>query len=166
MSDVAYQPPRGIGWMQMQLMIEYIIFLLTDRSERRANMAKIQVIGDACVITSTATMEGIKKLEKHCPDALKIYDENDNVVFKVSSTTGEGSVSKYGISFNSTSRTEGGFATVTLNIADVDGDIKDYIADKYGIAITRLTELEDSMDDAISEVDRNIAAIKANITVA
>lgn len=129
-------------------------------------MAKIQVIGDACVITSAATMEGIKKLEKHCPDALKIYDENDNVLFKVSSTTGDGSVSRCGISFNSASRTDGGYATVTLNIADVDGDIEDYIADKYGIAITRLAELEDGMDDAIATVDKNIAAIKASITVA
>lgn len=129
-------------------------------------MAKIQVMGDACVITSTATMEGIKKLEKHCPDALKIYDENDNVIFKVSSTTGEGSVSKCGISFNSVSRNDDGYATVTINIAGVSGDIEDYITDKYGIAIKYLNDLEDGMDTAIESVDKTIAAIKASITVA
>lgn len=129
-------------------------------------MAKIQVIGDVCVITSTATMEGIKKLEKHCPDALKIYGENDDVLFKVSSTTGEGSVSKYGISFNSVSRTDDEYATVTINIAGINGDIKDYITDKYGIAIKYLADIEDSMDAVIESVDKNIADIKASITVA
>lgn len=129
-------------------------------------MAKIQVIGDACVITSTATMEGIKKLEKHCPNALKLTDKDGNVTFKVSSTTGDGSISKYGVSFNGVSRTNDGLATVTINISGVEGDVVDYITDNYGSAITHLGEIEAAIDDAVEAIDKEISAIKANITVA
>ena len=129
-------------------------------------MAKIQVIGDACVITSTATMEGIKKLEKHCPNALKLTDKDGNVTFKVSSTTGDGSISKYGVSFNGVSRTNDGLATVTINISGVEGDVADYITDNYGSAITHLGEIEAAIDDAVEAIDKEISAIKANITVA
>ncbi len=133
-------------------------------------MARITIAGDAVVITSTQTLEDIKTLEKYRPSALTLYEENENgkkvAAFKIGSTTGEGSVSPYGISFGGVTHDDQRLATVTLPAPTGAADIKDAVADKYGSAVLALEKVEAQISDAVAAVAADREAVKANITIA
>lgn len=133
-------------------------------------MAKIVIAGDAIVITSTQKLEDIKTLEKYRPNALTLYETDENgkktEVFKVGSTTGEGAISQYGASFGSTTHDTAKLATITMSLPRGVEDAKKYVADMVGVAIINLNKVEEQFEAALAEVTAEKAAVLENISIA
>lgn len=127
------------------------------------NAAKVTVIGNAVVITSSLLFEDIKLLEKYSPSSLKITNDEDEEVFVV--CHGKGSMSKYGICFDKPSRDDEGFATVTGIIPEGVEDVKKYIADMLGVALFNLEEIEERAAADLPSVLGKIAKINEMISV-
>lgn len=131
--------------------------------------AKINVLGNACVITSSLTLEQIKTLEKYRPTALQLTEKDEDgcpvTTFAVS-TGAEGKVGRYGITFNEPSRDDAKKATVTVMIPNGIADAKSYVADKYGAIISNLNKVEEAYATAAAEVEAERQAILGAITVA
>lgn len=133
-------------------------------------MAKIVIAGDAIVITSNQKLEDIKLLEKYRPKALCLYETGENgkkeEVFKVGSTTGEGTISQYGASFGSTTHDEDKLATITMTLPRNVTDAKQYVADAIGVAILNLNKVEAQFAAALADVVSEKAAVMENISIA
>jgi len=132
-------------------------------------MAKITIAGDAMVITSSMTLEEIKKLEKYSPKSLVLKEKEDSKdveVFRVGSTDGAGSINQYGASFGSASHDEKALATITMCIPKDTEDAVSYAADKVGAALMNLNRIEDGSALALRIVDEERAKVLQNITVA
>lgn len=133
-------------------------------------MAKITIVGDAMVVTSTKTLENLKTLEKYRPKALRLYETNDEgkreEIFTVGTTKGTGSINQYGASFASSTHDEAKLATITLPIPAGTADAKEYAAEKIGVAITLLNKVEAQIDGALADVAADKAKVLENITVA
>ena len=132
-------------------------------------MANIKIVGDAMVVVSSHTLEDIQTLEKYAPKALSLYEANEDgkreEVFKVCTTTGAGSVGKYGVSFSSSTHDEAKLAAVTLCIpADVE-DAKEYAADQVGYAVMKLNQVEAQIPEALRQVEAERAEVLRNISV-
>ena len=130
-------------------------------------MAKITIVGDAMVITSSKTLEDIKLLERYRPKALALYTEDGKEeTFRVGTTTGVGSIGTYGASFGSVSHDEDKLATITMNIPSGIEDAINYVEDVIGTAIISLNKVEEQFDDALAEVRAEKAEVRSNITIA
>ena len=133
-------------------------------------MAKITIVGDAVVITSTQKLEDIKLLEKYRPKALCLYETGENgkkeEVFKVGSTDGNGAISVYGASFGSTTHDDEKLATITMSLPRDVSDAKQYVADAVGVSILNLNKVESQFAEALAEVVAEKAAVMENISIA
>ena len=131
------------------------------------NAAKVNVVGDAMVVTSGAKLEDIKSIAKYRPNALVLMGGKDNKeeLFRVGVTKGAGSISQYGVSFGKESRGDEGFAQITLLLPD-GKDVKEYISDTYGRALLNLEKLEGTFHGVLEEIGAEKARIEAVITVA
>ncbi len=129
-------------------------------------MAKIIIAGDALVIESAHTLEEIKILETYRPKALMLYDEDgEDAIFLVGTTTGKGSITRYGASFGSASRNGSGNATITTEIpADVT-DATKYAEEKIGISIIHLNAVEAQFASALEAIEAEKETIRSNINV-
>ena len=129
-------------------------------------MAKILAVGDVLVVTSTKTLEELAFVEKHRPKALELRSEDGKeVVFKVGTTCGNGSINGFGVSFGSASHDDNKFATITLPIPAGVTDAEKYAIDTIGTSIIKLNQIEEGLDAAIDEAKEELAEVKANITV-
>lgn len=135
-------------------------------------MANITIAGDAVVIKSTATLEELALLEKYRPEALelKTLDENNKMVtdFKIGTTTGQGKVSKFGISFGKATHDEEQKAMVTTLLPDgIDEEsVMAYVADTYGSAVIKLNAIEDTLALNLQIVKADREAVLDCITMA
>jgi len=132
-------------------------------------MAKINLTGDALVITSTLKAADLQTVEKYAPTALVVREKDEDSgkmipVFKV--TTGSaGSISAYGVCFSGESRDGNGFATLTIPFTGSKdaATAKAEIADKYGAALAQLNKVEAALPDALKKIaadrDKVVAAI-------
>lgn len=133
-------------------------------------MAKIIIAGDSYVVTSGVKLETIKTLEKYRPKALCLYETDENgkktEVFRVASTDGEGSISKFGAAFGSVTHDTEKLATITGIIPRGVENAVDYVADRIGVAIFLLNKVEAQCTDAVQEVEAEKAAVRETITLA
>ena len=131
-------------------------------------MAKITIVGNAVVITSTLKLEEIYRVKKYRPDALTLKGGEDGKepIFCI----GVGSVGKinqYGAEFDGETHDERKLATITL-LLDGFGeteDLKEFIADGIGAWVATLGKLEAQIPAVLEEIDAERAEIMANITV-
>lgn len=131
------------------------------------NAAAIKIVGGVAVIESALKLEDIKKLAKYRPAALSLFEgtgKDKEEVFQIGAGRGYGSISTFGASFGSHTTTDGK-ATITIEIPEGTEDPKAYIADKVGVAILNLNKVEAQFEAANADIDQEIAAINANITV-
>lgn len=128
-------------------------------------MAKIKVLGQAVVVTSSIKLEDIKKVKKYRPDALILKGGEDGKEQIFALGVGEGSVNKYGASFNRETRDNDKLATMTLTTSYDGEDIQEHVADELGEALVKLRAIEEKFPAIIAEVDAERAAIMADITV-
>lgn len=130
-------------------------------------MAKIIIAGDATVIKSTLKLEDIALVQKSRPKALTVYDEEDGKkipesAFSIGVTAGKGSVTGFGICFNSASHDQG-LAQVTVPVPAGEGDLKERVAEAYGVAVTKLARLEAKLPEIISCIKADNAAMLGSI---
>jgi len=134
---------------------------------------KISVVGNAAVLTSSIKVEEIKTLQAGNPQALKVFKDKENTdeVFGISyCEDATPSVGKYGITFNSATRDENKYATLTLTLPrnlKTNDEIKAYIADKaFGtVASSYMAELEKSVPTEAKKLTDARTALIGQITV-
>ena len=129
-------------------------------------MSKVQIIGNAIVVTSSVKLEDLKTIQKYRPCALTLLGGEDgkDPIFaaKVGCTSG---INKYGATFAEASRGEnGGYATMTI-MDEITGDPADFVAEKYGTAIRNLNALEEKLNGVLDEIVAERQAVKDSITV-
>ena len=131
-------------------------------------MAKITIVGDAAVITSSLKLADIKKVAKYRPSALILMGGEDGKepVFRIGATDGDGIINQYGAEFNGETRDAEKLATITLTFSvEGDCDIKEVVADTIGPWVMTLNKLEAQIPGILEEIDAEKEAILANITV-
>lgn len=133
-------------------------------------MAKVTINGNALVITSVKKLEDIKAVSKYAPEALTLYGVDDNGKkcedFKVGLGTGCGDINRFGVTFSDTTTNAQGLATVTIGICVVDGgDVKEYVADKFGASLRKLAQVEEQIAPALAVAKADKDAIMNDITV-
>ena len=131
-------------------------------------MAKMNIAGNALVVTSGMTLEQLNMVKKYRPGALKLMggEKKDQEIFCIDTYTGNGGISAYGACFGSVTHDDEKKACITIVLEGVKGDIKEYVADTYGEAYTHLCELEATLPGVIEEITTQKSAIMAAITVA
>lgn len=128
-------------------------------------MANIKVAGNVAVIESAVSLDTLKRIEKYRPKALQLFDDAKEPYFAVATSKGDGSVSRYGVSFGQASFGEGRNAVVAIDIPEGVEDAKAWIEDRIGTAILNLNKVEAQLGDACAEIDVELAAIRDHITV-
>ena len=115
------------------------------------NAANVQISGASAVLVSDVTLADWQKVQKYAPEMMKIVDEEGEVLFKVMTSRGTGSVNDYGVCFGEHTN-EGGKATVTILF---DTEVADKVAAIKEIAGNALLDL--------NEIEKEIPAILADI---
>ena len=128
-------------------------------------MAKIVIAGDAVVITSAIKLEDLRTIQKHRPTALilKGGEDGNEPIFAINVTNGNGDINQYGASFGSATRDDAKLATITLVAPGIDGDIKEFVADKLGSALINLNKLEESLPDVVQSITAERAKVMESI---
>lgn len=131
------------------------------------NAATVKIVGGACVIESSATLEDLKMLKKFRPNVLSLFEakgDKKEPIFAVGLTNGAGSICEYGVSFGTVASADGK-ATVTLMIPEGTTDPKKWAEDRIGVSILHLNKIEEGFEAAIADVACEKAAVSAAITV-
>lgn len=132
-------------------------------------MAKISIVGNAAVFTSEMTLEALATIQKYRPGALKLMggENNKETLFTVmvGGESGSGSINEVGAYFTDATHDEAKKACITMCLNGVKGDIKEYIADKWGKALTHLNALEAKLPEVLAAVKQEKEAVMAAISV-
>ena len=129
---------------------------------------KTSIIGDAFVITSDFTLDQLKKVSKFRPDALKLKGGEDGKQTLYTVITGDkpGGFNNVGAIFGSKAHDGSDKATITMDVNCIPGEDKlSGLAEEYGRGLTYLKKIEENLQTVIDEIDADLAAIKASITV-
>lgn len=131
-------------------------------------MAKIIVAGEAVVITSSMKLTDLETIKKYNPKALVLMGGEDGKepVFCIGVNRGKtGSINQFSVDFGAETRDDKKLATMTLMTSGVTGDVKEFVADKYGAALMLLNKLEATLPAALEAIAAEKKAILENITV-
>ena len=126
-------------------------------------MAKVKTVGQAIVVVSDVKLEDIEKVEKYRPEALVLKGGEDGKeeIFRIG--TGAGKINTYGASFGEATRDEEKLATITMTTNYSGDNIKEFICDELGAALTNLGKLEKAIPEVIEAIDKDRAAIMEGI---
>ena len=129
-------------------------------------MAKVKTMGQAIVVVSEVKLEDIKKIQKYRPEALVLKGGEDNKeeIFRVG--IGDGKINTYGASFCEETRDDEKLATITMTTNYNGDDIKGFIADELGGALTNLGKLEKTLPEVLESIDKERTANMEGITIA
>lgn len=126
---------------------------------------KIRLYGSALVFESAVAKEDIETLAKYDPKALTLYNEEKQPVYTIG-TAAKGSVGKFGIVFDSESRTPEKLAVLTCNGADVPQENpQGFLADAYGRVVDYVNQIEAGIPAALEAVAAKKAKVSESITV-
>ena len=131
-------------------------------------MARITVAGESVVVTSAITLENYRMIAKYRPAklVLKGGDDGKEPIFAVGvATNPRGSINKMGAEFGSEAHDGTGRATITFDLPQTDGDVKEAVAEKVGAAIIYLNKLEETLPDVVKEIADEKATVLENISV-
>lgn len=132
-------------------------------------MAKITIVGDAIIVTSSKSLTALKTLEEYRPKALRLVETDENgkkeEIFRVETAAANGTINQYGATFASETHDVEKKATITIPLPAGVEDVKDYATKLVGKAVVRLNKIEAGIDAALAEVEAEKAEMLANITV-
>ena len=134
-------------------------------------MANVTIAGNSFVITSSISMADLETVKKYRPAALTLADEETKETYFKVGVGSTSSVSDHGISFSGVSNDEAKKATATLPIPsdslseNSDGNAKDYVLDKAGLALANLNKVEAGITTALADIRKERDTIAANIKV-
>ena len=131
-------------------------------------MAKVTIAGDAVVVTSAIKLEDLRNIKKYRPAALilKGGEDGKEPIFAINVTNGNGDINQYGASFGAATRDDKKLATITLVAPGVEGDIKEFVADKLGSALINLNKLEETLPGVVQSIAAEKAQVMGAISVA
>jgi dissimilatory sulfite reductase (desulfoviridin) alpha/beta subunit len=138
----------------------------SQKSEKGGYAMKIQITGNAFVVTSALTVKDIQAVAKNAPDKLKIKDEEGNVLFAVSYNESHPSLSNFGIAFGGKTRDEKALATLTGTIPNGTADAKEFVADKISGVVAYLEQLEKSIPESAKALEEARKKLIGSITEA
>lgn len=129
-------------------------------------MAKVTIVGDALVITSSLKLEDIKTVQKYRPEALILRGEKEEMLYAICASRGvEGTIDENGAAFCSETHDEHKNAVITMVLPRVEGDIKEWVADKIGQALTKLKKLEETIPAVLEQVKAEKTAVMEAISI-
>lgn len=129
-------------------------------------MAQIKVNGSAMVVTAQVTLEALKNIQKHRPNALKLMsDDGKECIFAIGVAAGRGSINKFGATFSDVTHNTEGLATITLDIPAEVTDVQEYAMEKIGVAIIHINNIEQRLGDTVAEIDAERALVMQSITI-
>ena len=131
-------------------------------------MATIKILGDSFTVVSTLKVAEVKTLEKYAPKALKLISEDDkkSEIFGVGFNANGGSINKIGVTFNGESEDGLAYLTQPIKTDAKTAEAKQAaVMDAIGFATLSLKKVEDKAAEALTEIQTNITAVKAGITV-
>lgn len=132
-------------------------------------MAKVTIAGNAVVITSSMKLADLATIKKYRPKALRLMggENNKEELFVIDvGDKAPGSLNSVGAAFCETTNDDAKMACITITLNGVQGNVKEYVADKYGEALIHLNALEAKLPDVLKEIAEQKTGIMANITVA
>lgn len=132
-------------------------------------MAKVTIAGNAVVITSSMKLADLATIKKYRPKALRLMggENGKEELFVVDvGTSGNGGLNNVGAAFCAATHDDAKKACITINLDGVQGDVKEYVADKYGEALIHLNALEETLPAVLTAITAQKADIMANIAVA
>ena len=121
-------------------------------SDIAGTKARALVLGCACIILSSLSLEDLMRYCVYHPDALRMKDDKGEEIFSIDLDDSPGSISSEGAVFSNVS-TGDGKATITCLISPKMKDRREMILDKYGTALRRLDELEARLRAGLPELD-------------
>lgn len=124
-------------------------------------MAKTKMFGESIVITSTLKLEELKSVAKYYKEKLNLYggESGKDLLFGIRiAPSGYGTLNENGACFAPTTRIEGGYACITMDIPAGVVDAKKWMVDEHGGALMHLAELEKKLPDVVAQI---VAAEKA-----
>ena len=127
-------------------------------------MAVVKIAGNTIILTSTLTLEQIKRIEKHRPEALEIRNAKEEIIFRVG--TGSNALNDHGASFNAATLDERELAYISLPIHSGVADAKRYFAETFGQPHLHLKAVEFRLADVLAEVEDEITEIMNDVTMA
>jgi hypothetical protein len=131
-------------------------------------MAKLKVVGKALVLESRYTLGELQLIESHKPEILALKDKDNNDVFVIKcarNPESKGSISKYGVEFTSTFAKDAKATVTVLEDFPETEDVKDYLADKYGVMLSNVNQIEENATGACEEIKANLERIKEAIQI-
>jgi len=127
-------------------------------------MADVKIAGNTIILTSTVTLEQIKRIEKHRPEALEVRNAKEEIIFRVG--TGSNALNNHGASFNAATLDERELAYISLPIPSGVADAKRYFAETFGQPHLQLKAVEIRLADVLTKVDDEITEIMNDVTMA
>ena len=125
-------------------------------------MAQIKILGNSMTIFSALKAEDLKKVIAIAPEFTKLYEQSmdtatPSLAFQVAWTEGLGSISDFGIAFDSAD--EKGMAYITTCINRDEGLDVGAIVESYMPAMIKLNAVEARVKEAIDGINANIKAV-------
>lgn len=127
-------------------------------------MAKLSIMGDTVQITTDLTKEVINRVKDYAPDALKLFDEEDNEVFGVD--IGHANYSKYGICFCSEDAEGKMFMTTNnpvLDHSDAEKE-REEVVRVFAPVLSKLQLVEANINAAKASIDEMEASVQEAVT--
>jgi hypothetical protein len=129
-------------------------------------MANITVVGNSYVVTSDIPAADLERVKKYRPSALTLVDEETKeTYFRVGVSSGASSLNDNGINFGGVTNDEEKLATATLSIPSDVEDVKAYVLDKAGVAISNLDKVESGITTALEDIKQEHDSIAERIIV-
>lgn len=132
-------------------------------------MAKPVIAGRALVITSTKKAEDIKFLERYNPEALYLFEAQQNGTNKkifelgVCTALDEPLIKDNAVVFNGVDAE--GFAQLTTALPSCVDNLKEFVADCFGSILANIADVEHGFDEALAEAKAKRQAILDAIEV-
>lgn len=121
---------------------------------------KIKVIENKILVESSITVAEFESVRRYAPETLKLKDKEGDEIFVIM-TGAVSCIGDYGIVFNE----YGDKLVAWVDVDEVGIPKKKYIEERYGMALSRLKEVETEVAQCISDVNAKIATITDSIEV-
>lgn len=127
----------------------------------------IKIVGDAAVLTSAVKMEDWEKVLKYRPEATTLKDEDGDTVFVVAAKDGaNGSIGRFGVIFNSTSRDANHLAQITICVPAGVEDVNDWAIETFAEFKSKLDKIEGAIPTVLEEINAEHREFLDNLTIA
>lgn len=122
----------------------------------------VVMAGGVAVIASAYDPEVLKNCYKYRPDALKLFDEDKDLVYSIAPVKNtKGSIDAYGAEFGSKVNAEG---KATLTVALPEDCTKDKFVEAYAGALVKIRKIEAQIEAAYESIEQEKSSIAELVT--